>query len=89
MTLRQAPVIDVLTRGGETAVIVTSTLEVVRLGELGSMLYGLCSSHSNVMTLAAELERVFGPPAGMSSLDATQSAVADMVSAGVLEQALD
>lgn len=89
MRFGQTEVIDYIARDGEIAVMIASSREVIRLGQLGSALYELCATPTDLAILASELERVFGPPAEMSSVDATQTAVADMVSAGVLEQVED
>ena len=89
MRFQQSEVIDRIARDGEVAVMIASSREVVRLGQLGSALYELCATSADLALLASELERVFGPPAEMSSLDATQTAVTDMVRAGVLEHVED
>ena len=82
MKVHQTPATDVLTRDGETAVLVEGT--VVRLGELSSTLYALCERPIDVKVLANELEAKFGAPADRTALRATTDAVLEMVRAGVL-----
>ncbi len=89
MKVQQAEADDVLVRDGETAILLSATTEVVRLGELGSALYGLCTAPVDVTTLAEELESVFGPPSGVTALAGTHTAVAAMIEAGVLERTGD
>lgn len=82
MKVSQRAATDVLTRDGETAILVDET--VVRLGDLSSTLYALCASPVDIRVLANELEVQFGAPADRSSLQATTAAVTEMVRAGVL-----
>ncbi len=89
MKIQRADAEDVLVREGETAILLSATAEVVRLGELGSTLYSMCRAPVDVTTLAEELERVFGPPPGVTALAGTHTAVAAMIEAGVLERAGD
>ena len=82
MTVRRRRARDVLVRDGETAVLVTG--RVVRLGELSSMIYALCAEPIEVEQLARALETSFGAPEGISVVQATKDAVADLVRHGVL-----
>ena len=82
MKVRQRAATDVLARDGETAILVDGN--IVRLGELSSMIYALCESPVDIWVLAAELEARFGAPADRSTVQATTDSVAEMVRAGLL-----
>ena len=83
MRVRRRPPADVLVRDGETAVLVDGT--IVRLSELSSTLYAECSTEKSSTELSRSLEARFGTPPDGSALEATERAIAEMVSHGVLE----
>lgn len=86
MRVRRRQAMDVLTRGGETAVLIDGT--VLRLSELSAVIYDLTKDPVEVGRLAGELESRFGAPDGStSSRDATEDAVAELVRRGVLRAA--
>jgi len=80
--VQRRPAIDVLVRDGETAILLDDT--AVRLSELGATIYALTENSMEVSALALELESRYGPPESSSSQEATESAVAELVSRGVL-----
>lgn len=57
---------------------------LVRLGPLGAAVADLASGPVDLASLAAGLERLFGAPAGADLLDATRTAVEELVADGVL-----
>jgi hypothetical protein len=75
----------VLRHDGETAVLVDEA--VVRLSEISSAIYDLCVTTVDVTTVAARLHEQFGEPADATMLDATNAAIAEMIAAGVLDEA--
>ncbi|GAA4403406.1 hypothetical protein GCM10023153_33400 [Ornithinibacter aureus] len=83
MKVQRRDATDVLTRDGETAVLIEGT--VLRLSELSAAVYSLTAHAVEVSRLAGELERRFGAPAGCSALEATEAAVAELVRRGVLD----
>jgi hypothetical protein len=75
---------DMLTRDGETAVLVDGVL--VRLSELSALVHDLTEEPVDVVNLAHVLESRFGAPEGRTALDATRDAVADLVRHGILRE---
>jgi hypothetical protein len=74
---------DVLTRDGETAVLLTKG-GLVRLSAISAAVYALTQEPVDVDDLARHLEVRFGTPAGQTTLDATKDAVTDLIRHGVL-----
>jgi hypothetical protein len=82
MRVRRAGLIDVLTRDGETAVLVDG--HILRLSALGAAVLELTEDWVDIEVLAGELGDRFGAPAGRTPREATVDAIADMVRNGVL-----
>lgn len=82
MKVKRAGLIDVLTRDGETAVLVDG--HILRLSVLGAAMLELTADWVDVEVLAGELGDRFGAPADRTSWEATVEAIADMVRNGVL-----
>jgi hypothetical protein len=82
--VRRREATDVLTRDGETVVLVDGVL--VRLSELSALVYDLTEEPVDVVHLAQRLESRFGAPEGGTSLDATKDAVAHLVRHGILRE---
>jgi hypothetical protein len=80
--VQQCEATDVLTRDGETAVLIDGV--ALRLSELSSVIYALTEDPVDVDRLALELEARFGAPEGQSSRRATDDVVASLVRHGVL-----
>lgn len=77
MKVQRREVTDLITRDGETAVLVDGML--VRLSELGATMYALTELPVEIGLLARTLEAHFGSPEEGSSLDATKETVAELV----------
>lgn len=88
MKVQRREAADVLTRDGETAVLLTKG-GLVRLSALSAAVYALTEESVEVDALARDLESRFGAPAGQTSLDATKDAVTDLVHHGVLQVSAD
>lgn len=82
MKIQRRILADVLTRDGETAVVVTG--RVVRLSDLSALVFALTENPVEVEDLARALEAELGAPEGRSTLDATKDAVSDLIRHGVL-----
>ena len=89
MRVRTRPARDSLTRpwpeGPGTETLLVYDDEVVRLGPLGSAIVSHAVQPVTTEELAAALQAEFGAPAG-DPLDATQTAVGDLITRGVLER---
>lgn len=81
---RRDLVTDWLARDGQTAVLVRGRL--VRLSDVGAMVFALTEEPVEVEWLAARLESQFGAPADGSVLDATKDAVTELIRLGVLRR---
>ena len=82
---RHDEILDWLSRDGET--IVLTRYGVVRLSEVGALVFELTQDAVEVGALSERLEEVFGAPAGAAgALDATKDAVTDLVRLGVLRR---
>lgn len=84
MKVRRREATDVLTRDGETALLIDDT--VLRLSDLSAAIYDLSENVIAMNRLARALETRFGAPATSTSLEATEQAVAELIRHGVLAQ---
>lgn len=84
MKVQRCHAIDTLVRDQEMAVLFEAGT-LVRLSDLSAAIFELAVRPVEVETLAAELAARFGAPHGRTSLGATQDAVAELISHGVLD----
>lgn len=75
---------DVLTRDGQTAVLMDG--EVRRLSALSAEVYALLEAPLDIEELARELGSRFGSPEGTSVAEATKNAVADLIRHGIIRR---
>ena len=84
MRVQRREATDILTRDGETAVLIDGT--VLRLSELGARVFALTEHMVEVGRLASDLEALFGAPEGSTSLEATERVVTELIGHGLLER---
>lgn len=84
MKVQRQPVDDLLTRDGETAVLVHG--KALRLSDVAVAIYHLTEHETEVEALADALESQVGAPADRSTLEATREAVRAMVRHGILRR---
>jgi hypothetical protein len=77
MKVKRGDVTDVLSRDGETAVLIDG--HALRLGVLGAAILELAEDWVDVEELAAALAARFGPPETSSATAATKSAVTELL----------
>ena len=82
MKVQRREATDILTRDGETALLLDAT--VLRLSELSAAIYALTEDPVEVSRLAADLESRFGAPEASTSREATEQAVAELIRHAVL-----
>lgn len=81
---RHEQVTDWLTRDGQTVVLARG--RIVRLSDVGAMVFALTEEPVDLEWLAARLESHFGAPAGQSAVAATTDAVTELVRHGVVRR---
>lgn len=82
MKVHRLEATDVLTRDGETAVLVSGI--VLRLSEISAAIYALTEDPVEVSRLATDLESRFGAPEALTARQATDEAVAELIRHGLL-----
>ncbi|HQE32933.1 MAG TPA: hypothetical protein PLG38_13055 [Propionibacteriaceae bacterium] len=82
MKVQRLEATDVLTRAGETAVLIDGV--VLRLSEISAEIYALTEHLVEVSRLATDLESRFGAPEGTTTRQATDAAVAELIHHGLL-----
>lgn len=84
VTWRAVPAHDELRRDGESLVLVDGRVQ--RVSALGTAIRSLAAQPVGEDVLARALEAQFGPPPEDDLLTLTRTALADLVSAGLLER---
>lgn len=80
--------LDVLEVDGESLVLLRDG-QMVRLSPLATAVFRLTAAPTTVEAIAAVLEETFGAPEAGTTVDATRSLVAEMLTAGLLRPAPD
>lgn len=82
MRVRRLPVLDSVTRGGETAVMVGT--RVIVLSELASAALVLIEGSSEVEQVSQALVEEFGAPPGVDAVEATLMVLQELSGQGLV-----